>query len=141
MNLLADPAWCSICGSRVHQEGDCAQPTVKGRSHATRHHYVAERFFGRSANRPGVLREPIFEACPWGLEEEAATFCYDCHEELLHNPVLTPDNLRVFATLVASRDLDEDKKTEDRSRLAGRIRLLQQVIETGLKVLQGREAM
>lgn len=30
---------CSICGCKVHRNGDYAKPSVKGRSHATRHHY------------------------------------------------------------------------------------------------------
>ena len=59
---------CVICGCRIHREGEYAKPTIKGRSHATRHHYVAERFFGRSATRKGEPREPIFKNCPWGLE-------------------------------------------------------------------------
>ena len=35
----------------LHRDGDYAKPNIKGRSHATKHHYVAERFFGRSSNR------------------------------------------------------------------------------------------
>jgi hypothetical protein len=49
---------------------------------------VAERFFGRSNNRRGTQRDRVFEECPWGIEGQTAVFCYDCHEELLHNPVL-----------------------------------------------------
>lgn len=139
-DLLADPERCSICGCQLHRNGEYGKPTVKGRSHAGRHHFVAERFFGRSANRPGEVREPVFEDCPWGLEGEAATFCYECHEELLHNPVFTPKDLRVFAKLVKRRGFEEDHKSKDRSRLAGRIKLLHEVIENGLEVLDHRSS-
>lgn len=92
--------------------GEYARPTTQGRAHATQHHYVAERFFGRSTNRRGEQRERIFERCPWNLEMAFATYCYECHEELLHNPVLTPEDIREFAQLVRSRELHEDQKPE-----------------------------
>ncbi len=34
---------CAICNCQLHREQNTyARPTVKGRSHATKHHYVAE---------------------------------------------------------------------------------------------------
>lgn len=49
---------CTICGCQLHRTPyTYAQSTVQGRSHATKHHYVAERFFGRSANRRGIKTE------------------------------------------------------------------------------------
>jgi hypothetical protein len=120
--------------------GDYAKPTVKGRSHATDHHYVAERFFGRSKNRPGTTRERIFETCPWGEEGSTATYCYECHEELLHNPVFTPADICSFAALVASRGLTEEEKPVTRKKLGGRIQLLHAIIQAGLASLAAQEA-
>lgn len=130
---------CGICGCRVHRNGDYAKATTKGRSHATRHHFVAERFFGRSKNRPGVLREAIFGECPWGLEREGGVFCYECHEVLLHNPVFLPADIEDFRKLVELRGLHEATKSEDRSSLAGRIRLLDEVISCGIQNLLAEE--
>jgi len=124
---------CVICGCPIHRDGDYAKPTVRGRSHATRHHHVAERFFGRSANRRGTTRDAIFAKCPWDAEGTTSTFCYECHEELIHNPVFLPEDIHGFAELVKARGLDEPEKTDERSRLAGRIKLLHEVIKTGLK--------
>jgi hypothetical protein len=107
---------------------------VLGRSHATRHHFVAERFFGRSTNRRDTT-EGLFAKCPWGLEGRSEVFCYECHEELLHNPVLLPGDVQTFAELVARRGFDEAEKSTDRSPLAGRVRFLQEVIARGLDVL------
>jgi hypothetical protein len=123
---------CAICGCVLNRSGDYAKPTIQGRSHATRHHFVAERFFGRSANRPHEIRDPIFKECPWALEGKAEVYCYECHEELLHNPVLTPNDIRRFSELVKFRGLEESEKTESREKLAGRISLLHEVIEIGL---------
>jgi hypothetical protein len=111
---------------------------VAGRSHATKHHYVAERFFGRSANRRGTKRNGIFEICPWGYERKAEVYCYECHEELLHNPVLLPNEVSALAGLVRARGLNEDGKPEGRSKIAGRIMLLQEVISVGLRELLKR---
>ena len=42
---------CALCDCILHRGRDYAADTPSGRAHATRHHFVAERFFGRSANR------------------------------------------------------------------------------------------
>jgi len=128
---------CAICGCALHRtEGTYALPTAEGRSHASKHHFVAERFFGRSNNRRGTQREKIFERYPWGVEGQAAIFCYDCHEELLHNPILLPSDIAHFAELVKDRSLHEDGKTESKDKIAGRIKLLHEVIERGLEELK-----
>jgi hypothetical protein len=64
---------CAICGCLLHRTAKTyARPTIEGRSHATAHHFVSERFFGRSANRKGTRTEGIFESCPWGHEGQTA---------------------------------------------------------------------
>ncbi|MFZ4395086.1 MAG: hypothetical protein ACOYOU_05595 [Kiritimatiellia bacterium] len=130
---------CIICGCKVHRDGDYAKPTIKGRSHATKHHFVAERFFGRSTNRRGEQRDRLFESCPWGVEGKAAVFCYDCHELLLHNPVFLPADIEAFARLVQDRGLCEDEKTDSTEKLAGRIRLMREVISKGIASLREPE--
>jgi len=127
---------CGICGCELHRGGEYATPTPEGRSHATAHHYVAERFFGRSANRKGNQREPVFDVCPWGVEGEMAVFCYECHEELLHNPVFLPDDIEGFAELVKTRSLAESAKSESRDNHASRIELLHEVIARGIVALR-----
>jgi hypothetical protein len=127
---------CAICGCELHRATNTyALPTAAGRSHTSKHHYVPERFFGRSRNRTGTQREKIFETCPWGHEGETVIFCYDCHEELIHNPIFLPEDIRRFAALVSRRGLSEIAKTESREKLAGRIKLLHEVIDRGLALL------
>ena len=127
---------CGICGCRLHRTGGYALPTPEGRSHATEHHYVAERFFGRSTNRKHEHRERIFERCPWGLEGQRGVFCYECHEELLHNPVFTKADIERFAALVRRRVLNEGEKSASREKLGGRVQLLHAVIAAGLNSLE-----
>jgi hypothetical protein len=131
---------CAICGCEVGRTRDTyARPTVEGRSGASRHHYVAERFFGRSSNRRGTKTDGMFTSSPGGHEGESAVFCYECHEELLHNPVLLPEDIKLFAELVRMRDLSEQLKTEDRSKIAGRVALFHDVITRGLQILLDEE--
>ena len=132
---------CAICGCELLRVPDAyARPTIAGRSGASKHHFVAERFFGRSANRRGTKTVGMFAACPWGHEGKSDLFCYECHEELLHNPVLLPDDIKRLADLVRIRDLSETAKTEDRSKIAGRIELFHDAIALGLKMLHERES-
>lgn len=130
------PERCAICKCELHRtRGTYAQPTVEGRSHASKHHFVAERFFGRSKNRRRTQRARIFKECPWGIEGQTAIFCYDCHEELLHNPIFLPEDIVHLADLVKQRGLDENRKADLKNKIAGRIKLLQEIIQQGLKEL------
>jgi hypothetical protein len=127
---------CAICGCQLYRVANSyARPTVEGRSGASKHHFVPERFFGRSGNRRGTKTEGIFATCPWGYEGKFGLFCYECHEELLHNPVLLPDDVSLFAELVRLRGLSEVSKPEDRTKIAGRIALFHDVIARGLKAV------
>jgi hypothetical protein len=127
---------CSICNCELLRKANTyARPSPEGRSHATKHHYVAERFFGRSTNRRGTHVEGVFQECPWGSEKATGVFCYECHEELLHNPVLLPEDIKLFALLVEQRGLSEDRKTTERSKLGGRIKLLHDALARGLQEL------
>jgi len=129
------PEFCAICRCLLHSKGDYASNTDESCSRRSTHHLVAERFFGRSGNRPGEIRERVFQQCPWGAEGSTTLLCYECHELLLHNPVFLDTDIRVFAALVRARGLQEDSKTETRDKLAGRIQLLHEVIAAGLVAL------
>jgi hypothetical protein len=131
---------CAFCNCLLHRTaGTYALATPQGRSHATKHHLVAERFFGRSTNRKGTKTEGVFSSCPWGQEGETKVFCYECHEELLHNPVFLLEDVERFSALVKARSLDEDLKSDDRSKLAGRVRLFQEALSIGLRKLERDE--
>jgi hypothetical protein len=132
--------YCAICGCKLHRTPDTyARPTAQGRSHATKHHFVSERFFGRSTNRRGTKTQGVFNSCPWGIEGKSELFCYECHEELLHNPVLLPRDVKLFSELVRIRGLSKEEKSEDRAKIAGRIELFHDVIAHGLRGLRREE--
>lgn len=135
---------CELCGCQLHRgRGTYAEASVEGRSHATEHHYVADRLYGKKANGKVTKHTPVFEAGDWpeGDAFPTGTFCYECHEELLHNPVLLRDDIAEFAELVQSRGLGEDQKPEGREQLAGRVRLLHECIRVGIAALRAVEGL
>jgi hypothetical protein len=54
---------------------------------------------------------------------------------LIHNPVLLPEDIKLFQSLVRSRGLIENDKPADRTKIAGRIELFHEVIANGLRQL------
>jgi hypothetical protein len=66
-------------------------------------------------------------------------FCYECHEELLHNPVLLLPEIKLLAELARLRGLSETEKPSGRALIAGRIALLHEAIGRGLKLLHEEE--
>jgi hypothetical protein len=131
---------CSLCNCKVHRRGEYAQQTSKGRSHATMHHFVPERFFGRSKNRAATVRSAIFISCPWGIERKKAVYCYERHAELFHKPVLLEEDINLFRNLVMTRGLAEQEKPENCEKVAGRIKLFHKVIACGLRQLTADNA-
>jgi hypothetical protein len=69
------------------------------------------------------------------VQGQTGLYCYECHEELLHNPVFLPKDIEGLAVLVNVRGLAEENKPEDRRRIAGRIELLHDIIEAGIITL------
>jgi hypothetical protein len=140
MARLIEAERCAFCNCQLHRKkGTYALPSAEGRSHATKHHLVAERFFGRSSNRRGTKTQGIFDSCPWNQEKLTRLFCYECHEELLHNPVFLAEDVERFAELVKLRGLDEVQKSGDRAKLAGRVKLFQEVLSVGIRALQAQD--
>ena len=49
------------------------------------------------------------------MKVSVQSYCYECHEELLHDPVLLPEDIRAFSELVKTPIF-----TKSRSRITGR---------------------
>jgi len=79
------------------------------------------------------LRDGVFSKCPWEHEGESAVFCYECHEELLHNPVLLPEDVKQFSELVKLCGFSEEEKGGSRQFIAERIKLFHEVIVYGIR--------
>lgn len=126
--ILDNVEHCAICGCELHREVNTyAQDSIAGRSHATNHHYVAKRFFIRKNNTC-----EIFQNSPWNINKKITLLCYECHEELLHNPVLLPEDICRLHELVKKKKLSEKIKSKDRKKIAGRVKLFHEIISKGI---------
>jgi hypothetical protein len=54
--------------------------------------------------------------------------------------VLLPEDITAFASLIRRHGLNEEEKTEDRNKIAGRIELFRSVIAAGLRALLAERA-
>jgi len=67
------------------------------------------------------------------------TFCYDCGEELLHNPVLLEEEILGLARLFEVRGAGEHDGKPDRSeKHAKRIVIFREVIAEGIRQVLAR---
>ena len=71
---------------------------------------------------------------------ETVVFCYECHEDVIHNSVFLRNDLEALAELVRLRGLNEDFKSDNRDKVGARIQLLHEVIEAGIQAVRNREA-
>lgn len=130
---------CRICSCVLSRKnGTYGQATPSGRSHGTKHHLVAKRFFTKTKNDSISKMNPIFKDGDYPqYKGQMETLCYECHEELLHNPIFLPNDIDKFAKLVEKRFCDErgKKKTTKRKKIGQRIKLLNEVISVGLDEL------
>ena len=70
------------------------------------------------------------------FEGTAGVFCYECHEELLHNPILLPDDIAKLRQCFVQKGITETEKTNDRILAARRVALLHEVIQRGISSMQ-----
>ena len=123
---------CEICGCQLTSKQDTyGQDTLAGRAHQTKHHNIAKRFYGQQNGRKPIFKKKDRTGNGWNVTR----CCFECHEELLHNPILTSKNIKTLSTLVKKTGSGERRKPEDKKRIANRILLFHAVIDTGLEAL------
>mgnify|MGYP001619825991 CR=1 FL=1 len=123
---------CGLCGCALLRMGKYGEDNALGRCFPSEHHLVAKRFYGKNKNkRSKILDDDDFKK----FSNEKIKLCYDCHEELLHNPVLSPDNMKGFKELVRKKHWDERNKKDGKEKIRGRIKLLQEIIDKGINIM------
>jgi len=126
---------CAICGCPLHRTaGTYAKPTADGRSHATDHHCVPKRFLS-DKNTKGEKRGPVLTDRHWAEKgSQTVTLCYDCHEELLHNPILLEEDVKHLRQIMDNKGCTETHKTEgDYKCIANRVRIFHEIIKAGIE--------
>ncbi|MCF8070330.1 MAG: hypothetical protein K9L30_17245 [Desulfobacterales bacterium] len=73
-------------------------------------------------------------------KEKLPFFAMNAMRNYCTTQVIMPEDLEVFSNLVKSRCLDEEVKSEDRSKLGGRVKLLHEIISQGLKAVESKSS-
>ena len=106
---------CMLCG--IEYSTGAVYATEHGRHSRGRHHLFPRRFEKYDMSQEGFAKKLDVETRDLGFVH----LCYECHEELLHNPVLTAKMLDELSHLMRGKNF-EDK-----------VIILSHIIELGIK--------
>ena len=105
---------CILCGIEFTTG---AYATENGRYNRSEHHLFPARFKKYHISQRSLAKKLNLES----QDFDSVHLCYECHEELLHNPVFTTKMIKELSHLMRGKGL-EDKATT-----------LSRVIELGIR--------
>ena len=100
-------AHCILCGIEFTTG---VYATESGRYNRGKHHLFPSRF-----KKYGISQRSLAEKL--NVESQDLDFvhlCYDCHEELLHNPVFTAKMIEKLSPLIKGKSLEDKVITMSR---------------------------
>jgi len=106
---------CMLCGIKF-TTGD-VYGTESGRHHKSEHHLFPTRLEKYHISQEGLAKKLNVET----RDFDSVYLCYECHEELLLNPVFTTEMIKGLSHLIKGKSL-EDK-----------VVILSRVIQLGIK--------
>ena len=104
---------CVLCGIEFTTG---AYATESGRYNKSEHHLFPTRFKKYGISQRSLAKKLNVET----RDFDSVHLCYECHEELLHNPVFTSKMIKGLSHLMRGKDLE------------GRVITLSRVIELGI---------
>ena len=111
---------CMLCGIEFTTG---AYATENGRYNRSEHHLFPARFKKYHISQRSLAKKLNIES----QDFDSVHLCYECHEELLHNPVFATKMIKELSQLMRGRSL-EDK-----------VIILSRVIELGIReAIKGR---
>ena len=108
--------YCMLCGTKFSTKGIYATKTKNGRHHRGEHHLFPARFEKHFSQR-SLAKKLNVET----QSLDSIYLCYDCHEELLQNPVFTTKMIKELSYLMKGKSLEDKVVT------------LSRVIELGIR--------
>ena len=105
---------CMLCGIEFTTG---VYATENGRYNSSEHHLFPTRFKKYGISQRSLAKKLNVET----QDFDSVYLCYECHEELLHNPVFTTKMIKELGYLMLGRSL-EDK-----------VIIISRVIELGIK--------
>ena len=90
---------CMLCGIEFTTG---AYATEKGRYNRSEHHLFPARFEDHISQR-SLAKKLNLES----QDFDSVHLCYECHEELLHNPVFTTKMIKELSHLMRGKSLED----------------------------------
>jgi uncharacterized CHY-type Zn-finger protein len=108
---------CMLCGIEFPKTGVYAEKTESGQHYRAEHHLIPKRF-----EKYHISQRSLAKKLNVGTQDFVPVYlCYECHEELLQNPVFTTEMIKELSHLIKGKSL-EDK-----------VVILSHVIELGIR--------
>lgn len=91
---------CELCNCELLEKNEKLYGKKGAECHISRHHYFPKRF-------EGVFDTEEIKTL-FGIEKkDCAKLCYQCHEEMIHNIILTPKIINKLSKKMRGKDLRE----------------------------------
>jgi len=92
---------CVLCGIKFSTKGVYA--TESGRYNRSEHHLFPTRF-----KKYRISQRSLAKKLNVGTQDfDSVHLCYECHEELLHNPVFTTKMIKELSHLMKGKSLED----------------------------------
>jgi len=92
---------CMLCG--IEYPTGVVYASEHGRRSRGRHHLFPRRFEKRGISQEKLAKKLDVETRDLGFVH----LCYECHEELLHNPVFTTKMIKELSHLMRGKSLED----------------------------------
>ncbi|PIR66222.1 MAG: hypothetical protein COU51_05060 [Parcubacteria group bacterium CG10_big_fil_rev_8_21_14_0_10_36_14] len=92
---------CELCGCELILKNEKQYGTSGAECHISRHHFFPKRFL-KLFDKKEIKKYFNIED-----KNEKAVLCYDCHEEMIHNIVLTPQIIKKFGKKMKNKNIKE----------------------------------
>ncbi len=99
-----------LCGIKFSKTGVYAEKTESGQRYRAEHHLIPKRF-----EKYHISQRSLAEKLNVGTQDFVPVYlCYECHEELLQNPVFTAKMLEELSPLIKGKSLEDKVVTLSR---------------------------
>ena len=92
---------CMLCGTKFSTKGVYA--TKNGQYNRSEHHLFPARFKKYHISQRSLAKKLNVES----RDFDSVHLCYECHEELLHNPVFTTKMIKELSHLMRGKSLED----------------------------------
>lgn len=92
---------CKLCDCKMMEKNEVQYGGKGAECHISRHHYFPKRF------NKFFTRQEMVDNFGIKNRNEVANLCYNCHEELIHNIIITPEIIKKLNKKMSKKTIKE----------------------------------